>query len=71
MNLRITAFGQSPKLTIKERADKILALHRKVCDIVQVYQWKVYNSKTVVVDMRDEPAFSPEIYKQVKKGLNA
>jgi len=71
MNLRITAFGQSPKLTIRERAEKVFALHKKFCDIVQLHQWKLYNSKTIVIDMRDQSSAFPEIYKQVKKGLNA
>jgi hypothetical protein len=71
MNLRITAFGQSSKLTIKERAEKVLELHKKFCDIVQVFRWKVYYSKTITINMQEPSLAYPEIFKQVKKGLNA
>jgi hypothetical protein len=70
MNLLLTAFGQSPKLTIKERAEKIIELHGKFCDIVGVYEWKLYNPKTAIIDIRNIEASYSEIYKQVKQGLN-
>lgn len=71
MNLRITAFGQSPQLTIRQRAEKIMSRHSKFCDIVELYEWEILNRKTDYIDIRNTDVAYPAIYQQTKAGLNA
>lgn len=71
MSLILKAFGQSAKYSIKERAEIIIDLHSKVCKLLGHYDWKLYNSKTVEIDIRDIENCFQHVISQVKKGLNA
>jgi hypothetical protein len=71
MNLTLKAFGQSEKYTIKERAKRVLDFHKVICEMLGHFEWKVYNKKTALIDIRDSANSYPDIYSQVKKGLNA
>ncbi len=71
MNLTLTAFGQSKKYTIRERTDLIINFHKKISDIIGQNDWKIYNKKTAIINICDYQKAYPEIYTQVKQGLNS
>lgn len=70
MELFLRAFGNSKKLTIKERAEEVNQIHLKVSEILAIDSWFLWSKTKTTLNIKDTQLSFPLIYAEVKSGLN-
>lgn len=71
MNLMLKAFGQSEDLILRDRALKVMDLHLKLSNLLEIYTWRIFKKKYELFDIRNTEKAFELIYWKIKSGLNS